>query len=510
MLGEPLRVDIALVDGEKTPAAECFRLKPGGGEGGAWIRDARFSVRPGKPSILEVRGTAPVREPLLRLGIELACGSEVSRVYDLLISPRQNPKAEERESAPAPSLLRLGEAPDGAMAQVVPSAPPRPAPRPKPPRPAAAEPTPAPAFTPAPALAPAPSPTSAVTVDRPGEAKMPSSEAAPTAAPVDDKGAPVAAEAAPATPVEPPPAPVEAPAAPAPVVVPPPPEDDSPDYLLYGGLAAALLLALGWLFYRHRQGGSGADHERSPLAVLSSLRPASKASEEDALFEGAGDRQAFVLVEDRPEPEPPIVDDVVESEPPPLLQEPELPVETETVPGVPEGDSANPALELADIMLSFGRVKGAAQALQEYIDRNPDEAIQPWIRLLDIYRMAGMREEFDAVARNLNQTFNVELQSWDEIHLGEPAPKDSNVIEFTLDDKPAEAGEPFVETRPQSLEDIPRVMEMITQAWPQDQAIEIMQRLLRDNRGGTRLGFSRPVVEDILFLIEVRQLITAD
>ena len=37
---------------------------------------------------------------------------------------------------------------------------------------------------------------------------------------------------------------------------------------------------------------------------------------------------------------------------------------------VDEHFEANPVMELAEIMLSFGRVKGAAQALQEYIDSN--------------------------------------------------------------------------------------------------------------------------------------------
>ena len=81
---------------------------------------------------------------------------------------------------------------------------------------------------------------------------------------------------------------------------------------------------------------------------------------------------------------------------------------------VDEHFEANPVMELADIMLSFGRVKGAAQALQEFIDHNPQEALQPWIRLMDVYRMAGMRAEFEQVARNLNQHFNVEVQSWEQ------------------------------------------------------------------------------------------------
>ena len=51
-------------------------------------------------------------------------------------------------------------------------------------------------------------------------------------------------------------------------------------------------------------------------------------------------------------------------------------------------------------------------AMQEYIDNNPQEALQPWIRLMDVYRMAGMRDEFERVASNLNQHFNVEVQNW--------------------------------------------------------------------------------------------------
>ena len=51
---------------------------------------------------------------------------------------------------------------------------------------------------------------------------------------------------------------------------------------------------------------------------------------------------------------------------------------------VDEHFEANPVMELAEIMLSFGRVKGAAQALQEYVDANPQETVKPWIRLMDV------------------------------------------------------------------------------------------------------------------------------
>jgi len=166
---------------------------------------------------------------------------------------------------------------------------------------------------------------------------------------------------------------------------------------------------------------------------------------------------------------------------------------------VDEHFEANPVMELADIMLSFGRVKGAAQALQEYIDTSPQEALQPWIRLMDVYRMAGMKAEFETVAANLNKNFNVEIQQWD------PATSLSlsgnQTIDLVLDDV---AQQP-VAPRPESLEDMPRIIGMVCELWPTGDVIGYLYQLLRDNRGGKRLGFTLPVVEEILFLVELKE-----
>jgi hypothetical protein len=155
---------------------------------------------------------------------------------------------------------------------------------------------------------------------------------------------------------------------------------------------------------------------------------------------------------------------------------------------VDEHFEANPVMELADIMLSFGRVKGAAQALQEYIDTNPQEALQPWIRLMDVYRMAGMRNEFENVARNLNQHFNVEVQHWE--------PSSAVAVDLDLDD-----GAPRME----SLEDLPRIISMVSELWWTGDVVGYLYQLLRDNRGGKRAGFALPLVEEILFLIELKE-----
>ena len=164
---------------------------------------------------------------------------------------------------------------------------------------------------------------------------------------------------------------------------------------------------------------------------------------------------------------------------------------------VDEHFESNPVMELADIMLSFGRVKGAAQALQEYIDNNPQEALQPWIRLMDVYRMAGMRAEFETVASNLNQNFNVEVQHWD----GAPSLGDHQSVDLLLD----EAAPAPVASRPESLEDMPRIMSMVCELWPMGDVVGYLYQLLRDNRGGKRVGFALPVVEEILFLVELKE-----
>ncbi|MDP3440361.1 MAG: hypothetical protein Q8R95_12240, partial [Azonexus sp.] len=152
---------------------------------------------------------------------------------------------------------------------------------------------------------------------------------------------------------------------------------------------------------------------------------------------------------------------------------------------------------LADIMLSFGRVKGAAQALQEYIDNSPQEALQPWIRLMDVYRMAGMKAEFETVATNLNRNFNVEIQKWDLAS----SPVGEHVLDLVLEDVELAPVAP----RAESIEEMPRIVSMVCELWPTGDVVGYLYQLLRDNRGGQRLGFALSVVEEILFLVELKE-----
>jgi hypothetical protein len=165
---------------------------------------------------------------------------------------------------------------------------------------------------------------------------------------------------------------------------------------------------------------------------------------------------------------------------------------------VDEHFEANPVMELAEIMLSFGRVKGAAQALQEYIDGNPQEALKPWIRLMDVYRMAGMRHEFEKIAHELNKNFNVQVQKWDD--KGDSAIQ--GPVDVVLDSLPAAPAANPVD----GLEGMPALLERIMVQWPSAEATGYLNQLLRDNRGGTRIGFPLNVVSDILFLIDLKEV----
>jgi hypothetical protein len=116
---------------------------------------------------------------------------------------------------------------------------------------------------------------------------------------------------------------------------------------------------------------------------------------------------------------------------------------------------------------------------------------------MDVYRMAGMKSEFETVAANLNKNFNVEIQHWD----GEQLRSTDTTIDLVLDDVES----PPVAPRPESLEDMPRIVSMVCELWPTGDVVGYLYQLLRDNRGGKRLGFALPVVEEILFLVELKE-----
>ncbi len=155
--------------------------------------------------------------------------------------------------------------------------------------------------------------------------------------------------------------------------------------------------------------------------------------------------------------------------------------EAETLPPVVIGDEVveehDSAVELADIMISFGRVHGAAETLADFIRSNPKQAVTPWLKLMEVYRLAGMRMEFDALARQLNKTFNVKAVTWDNFDEARQSSK--------------------------SIESMPHLCETLTRTWRTRECQAFLEKLLRDNRDGLREGFPISAIDEILTLSSI-------
>ncbi|HSD39419.1 MAG TPA: hypothetical protein VLC92_18080 [Rhodocyclaceae bacterium] len=137
----------------------------------------------------------------------------------------------------------------------------------------------------------------------------------------------------------------------------------------------------------------------------------------------------------------------------------------------------NSAVELAEIMMSFGRVQGAAQTLADFIRANPKQAVKPWVKLLEVYKTANMRTEFDALTSQLNKTFNVKPVTWDDFDVALRAPE--------------------------SLENIAHLSQKVCELWGKRECQAFLHGLLRDNRQGTRQGFPLAIVDEILLLLAI-------
>lgn len=504
VLGERLAVAVELLGAEKLPPdASCFRIvPPAGGSDLPWLNKAVFTVRPGSPAHVEIRSNAPLREPIMQLAVALGCGHDVSRVYVLLVSPalEKPPTGDQPPVAISSASERRPASPSTPLV----TQPPRTAPKKMAlPRPAVAVPDRLMLSGGGEDISLRLATEFVVRDEQMKEVQrdilrlefrmlMVMNEQAATQLAAAEKLrnmertlAELRQQAAAfAQRVE---RGASAPPEDVAVLAPATPKTEAPgasawlsDWSLYGALLGILLGLGGWLGWqnyqeriRRRDDGGFEFDEIPPPATKPAPVSAPDLPPETALetpihvdFELDGGDGGAVGVT--------VAEGAVAMAP--VFETP-----------LPETHAeVNPVMELAEIMLSFGRVKGAAQTLQEYIDNNPQDALQPWIRLMDVYRMAGMREEFENVARNLHLHFNVEVQSWEGVQAELAASAGGDV-------------------RPHSLEEMPRLMSKVVELWNSGDVVGYLYQLLRDNRGGERVGFVMPVVDDILFLIELKE-----
>lgn len=264
--------------------------------------------------------------------------------------------------------------------------------------------------------------------------------------------------------------------------------------VLAGGLA-------WWLARRHRaerpaeatQAFSPDAETKSPKAVSAMLprgNPAQidlwEAAEAEAAAGPSASEPDILL--DMSRPLPFREGDDVRTVPPPSAIE---------VNHVEEADDSSTVLELAEIMVSFGRIKGAAQALAEYLENNPETSLFPWLKLLEIYRSNDMQDEFVACSARLKSHFNVAPATWEEAGacLGEridPLNENDLSIEDML-------------CRLPTVGSFPHISAGIMKTWDTGEGVAYLKHLLRDTRNGQRTGFPLSIARELLFLLDLQE-----
>ena len=162
---------------------------------------------------------------------------------------------------------------------------------------------------------------------------------------------------------------------------------------------------------------------------------------------------------------------------------------------VDETGNYRTVIELADIMVCFGRIKGATQALEEFLARDPGAALLPWMKLLEIFRVNDMREEFETYALKLRGHFNVAPASWELAGecLREPiSPVDESNISI----------EDLLQKLP-TIGTLPHIKENILKSWDSSEGLAYLTHLLRDTRDGKRSGFPLAIARELQFLLEL-------
>lgn len=171
--------------------------------------------------------------------------------------------------------------------------------------------------------------------------------------------------------------------------------------------------------------------------------------------------------------------------PPPLEAAPaprrvgecDIPLQPEPEVTEARSEDEHSVLELAEIMLAFGRLRGAADTLAEHIDQTMSKSFEPWNMLLDLYRRGGMRQEFEELAMKMHIRFNARIPDWNE------------------------SSTPISGLK--TLEDFPHVIQQAGKLWGSQAGVDYLYGLVHDTRTGQRNGFPLEVVEEIALLIRI-------
>lgn len=130
-------------------------------------------------------------------------------------------------------------------------------------------------------------------------------------------------------------------------------------------------------------------------------------------------------------------------------------------------------LDQAEVYVAHGHANLAIHLLQEHLRDAPTESPVPWMLLLDLLHREGDLESYAAASAECRRHFNVNFSD-------HPVSQDS------------EQG--------RGLESYPHLIEQLVKVWNSPEIDAFFNDLIYDQRGGTRMGFEPAAYRDILLL----------
>lgn len=134
-------------------------------------------------------------------------------------------------------------------------------------------------------------------------------------------------------------------------------------------------------------------------------------------------------------------------------------------------------LDHADVFLSHGRTSLAIQLLQNHLLDFPKQSVTIWLFLLDLLAKENLQAMYEQTTLECKEHFNIRIAA------------------FTNDEASLK----------QNLEDFPRLMAGLEQAWGTPAALVYLDDLIYNSRLENRVGFDKNVLEELILLRGIAQ-----
>ncbi|MES2502545.1 MAG: hypothetical protein V4545_08060 [Pseudomonadota bacterium] len=134
-------------------------------------------------------------------------------------------------------------------------------------------------------------------------------------------------------------------------------------------------------------------------------------------------------------------------------------------------------LDHADVFLSHGRTSLAIQLLQNHLMDFPKQSVTIWLFLLDLLAKENLQAMYEQTTLECKEHFNIRIAAFSN---DEASPK-------------------------QKLEDFPRLMAGLEQAWGSPAASVYLDDLIYNSRLENRVGFEKSVLEELILLRSIAQ-----